>query len=102
MHGLLDILQLIINMRYLLLLLCTSIVCLSNAQKKTAYTGSLEGGLLKGSSPSSSFVFTTQGVAYKQYTFGIGGGFDFYRFSSMPLFVDIKRKWSDRKVQPYL
>ncbi|TKK68828.1 hypothetical protein FC093_09025 [Ilyomonas limi] len=62
----------------------------------------MEGGILKGDRPASSFVFTTQGIAYNQYTFGVGTGFDFYPFRSLPLFVDVKRKFSDKKIQPFI
>ena len=89
-------------MKCLLLLFCMSAFCLANAQKKLAYTGSVEGGLLLGNKPVSSFVLTTQGVAYKQFTFGVGSGFDFYRLPSVPLFVDAKKIFSHKQMQPYV
>jgi hypothetical protein len=50
----------------------------------------------------STFVFTMQGVQCKRYSFGIGGGVDFYGFSSVPIFVDVKRKFSDKNTQPFI
>jgi hypothetical protein len=89
-------------MRYFILLLCIGISCIANAQSKIHYTGSVEGGLLKGSNPAKCFVFTTQGIAYKNYTFSIGSGVDFYSFRSVPLFIDAKRKFGNRAVEPFI
>ena len=89
-------------MRYLILLLCLGINYFANAQKKLSYIGSIEGGILSGSKPVSSFIFTTQGIAYKQYTFGVGSGIDFYPFRSVPLFADVKRRFGTKAVQPFV
>jgi hypothetical protein len=84
----------------LLLLLSTS--CCTNAQKKIRYSGSVEGGILKGSNPANGFVFTTHGITYNQYTFSIGSGIDFYTFRSIPLFVDVKRRFSNKAIVPFV
>ena len=89
-------------MRYTFLLFCISLCCFANAQHSLRYAGSVEGGLLMNSSTKSSFVFTTQGVAYKQYTLGLGSGIDFYPLRSVPLFVDVKRKFTAHKMQPFI
>ena len=89
-------------MRYLLLLLCISMSCLANAQTKRAYTGSVEGGLLAGSSnPGSGFISTAQGVAFGQYRVGIGGGFDFYRVRSIPLYATASRSFTHKHTRPF-
>jgi len=79
-----------------------SLGCFANAQKSIHYTGSIEAGILKGNRPASSFVYTTHGIAYKQYAFSLGSGFDFYPFSSVPLFVDVKRRFSGKQVQSFI
>lgn len=89
-------------MRLLILVLCTIIGCIANAQKKVQYTGGVEGGLLMGSNPASGYIFTTQGLAYKQYTLSAGSGIDFYSLRSIPLFIDVKRRFGNRAVQPFV
>src|SRR4051794_6429384 len=89
-------------MRYLFLLVCISAGCFANAQKNVHYTGNVEGGLLTGSKGASAFMFTTHGVQYNRYTFGVGSGIDFYGFSSVPLFADVKRMFSDKNTQPFI
>ncbi len=87
---------------FIILLLLLSTSCIANAQKKIHYSGSIEGGILRGSNPANGFVFTTQGIACNQYTFGVGSGIDFYPFRSIPLFVDVKRKFSNKAVAPFV
>lgn len=89
-------------MRHLILLFCICTVCFANAQKKISYTGSVEGGILKGSKPVSSFIFTTQGITYKQYIVSAGSGIDFYPFRSVPLFADVKKKFTSKAIQPFI
>src|SRR5690349_4838732 len=90
-------------MRHFIILLFFIGICFfANAQKKVHYSGGVEGGISKGSNPVSGFLFTTQGIAFKQYTFSAGSGTDFYGFRSVPLFVDVKRKFSNKALQPYI
>ena len=89
-------------MRYFILLLCIATGCFANAQKKIRYSGSVDGGILKGSHPANGFVFTTHGIAYNQYTFSIGSGIDLYSFRSIPLFLDVKRSFSNKAVEPFV
>lgn len=89
-------------MRYLILLFFVQVCYVAIAQKHIQYSGSLEGGILKGNTTSSSFVFTTQGIAYRQFALGIGTGFDRYAFHSVPVFIDVKRTFSNNKIQPFL
>lgn len=89
-------------MRYFILLLCAATGCLANAQQHIAYAGSIEAGISKGSNPANSFVYTTQGIAFKQYAFSLGTGFDFYALHSIPLFADVKKRFNGRGVQPFL
>lgn len=89
-------------MRCLLLLLCIGMGCLTMAQKKISYTGSIEGGLLTGDKPVSSFIFTTQGVAYRQYIFSLGSGIDHYPLRSVPLFAAVQRTFAHNRVQPFI
>ena len=89
-------------MRYIILLLYISIGSFANAQKSTRYSGTAEGGLLTGSKGASTYIFTTQGIQYKHYSFGVGSGIDFYGFSSVPLFVDVKRRFTNKSTQPFL
>jgi hypothetical protein len=89
-------------MRYIILLSCMCICCFTNAQKKVRYTGSIESGILKGDRPASTFVYTTHGVAYKQYAFSLGSGYDFYPLRSLPLFIDVKRRFNGNQIQPFI
>jgi hypothetical protein len=89
-------------MRYILLFICVSLCSYAKAQKKIQYTGGVEGGLSMGDKPTNSFIFTTQGIAYGQYTFSAGSGIDFYPFRSVPVFVDVKRKFGNKSLQPFV
>jgi hypothetical protein len=89
-------------MRYIILFLCISAGNLVYAQKNVRYIGTAEGGLLTGSKGLSTFIFTTQGIQFDGYSFGVGSGIDFYGFSSMPLFVDVKRKFTSKNTQPFI
>jgi hypothetical protein len=88
------------HIAFIFLLISTS--CLAIAQKKAHYSGSIEGGITKGSNPVNGFLFTTQGIAYNQYTLSIGSGLDFYSFRSIPLFVDLKRSFGNNAVEPFV
>ncbi len=89
-------------MRYHLILLCFCISCIAHAQNKLHYAGSIEGGLLAGSKPYSSFISLKQGVAYRQFSFSIGGGYDFYRVRSLPLFAEVSKSFTRKPVQPFV
>jgi hypothetical protein len=50
-------------------------------------------GLLEGQTGSSFQLQTINGAQYKSWFAGIGLGLDFYRYRTIPLFIDIRREF---------
>lgn len=50
-------------------------------------------GLLEGQTGSSFQLQTISGTQYKSWFGGIGLGLDFYRYRTIPLFIDIRREF---------
>jgi hypothetical protein len=80
------------------------VVCSISAygQEKISYTGSVEAAVLVGGYESNGVVSTTHGIRFKSHSVSFGAGIDFYRFRSVPVFIDIKKFISIGSLQPYI
>ena len=83
------------------ILLLIFAVCLSvmvSAQQKTASVGwqfhSINNiGLLEGQTGSAFQLQSINGMQYRSWYAGIGLGLDFYRYRTIPLFLDIRKEF---------
>ncbi|MBE7170580.1 MAG: hypothetical protein INR73_08315 [Williamsia sp.] len=54
-------------------------------------------GLMNGSRGSSFSLQSIEGFSYRQFFAGVGAGIDFYKFRTVPLFVDLRYKPGHKK-----
>jgi hypothetical protein len=54
-------------------------------------------GLLEGQAGSALQLQTINGVKYKSWFAGLGVGLDYYRFRTIPLFVDIRKEFGKKQ-----
>ncbi len=78
--------------------LLASIVMYSCAQQKTIpgkwqFHSINNVGLLEGQAGSAFQLQTINGVQYKSWFGGIGLGLDYYRFRTIPLFIDLRKEF---------
>ena len=59
-------------------------------------------GLLQGESKSAFHLQSINGLQYKDWFAGIGVGLDYYRFKSIPLFIDLRKYMGKGKNQFFL
>ena len=71
-------------------------------QKKLQYAGSLETALLNGGYESNVAINTTHGIRLKSWDISIGAGVDYYRFRSVPVFLDVRKHLSIGKLRPFI
>jgi hypothetical protein len=62
----------------------------------------LNAGVMEGERGGDFFIQTINGIHYKGWFAGIGVGLDYYRFRSIPLFLDIQKNLLKRNVSPFL
>jgi hypothetical protein len=84
------------------------IVCSSSAQQKSLtcpwkFHSINNIGLLEGQTGSSFQIQSINGAQYKSWFGGIGLGLDFYRYRTIPLFIDIRKEFgkSNNKLVVY-
>jgi hypothetical protein len=53
-------------------------------------------GLIEGEKGTSVLIESVNGFNYANWFAGIGIGIDHYTFRSIPVYLDIKREWSDK------
>lgn len=70
--------------------------------QKIAYAGSFETTLVNGSYETELAVSTAHGIRFGNWSTAVGAGIDYYRFRSVPLFIDVKRYVPLRKFQPFI
>lgn len=73
-----------------------------NAQQATPYTRIKfhflnQVGLLQGESTSAFHLQSINGIQYKNWFTGIGCALDYYRFKTIPLFIDIRKYMGKEK-----
>ncbi len=93
--------------RTVILLLLTSCMLWSAAQKpagtsKPKFASLWQIGALDGSASTAVQLQTINGIQFKTWTTGIGVGLDYYRFRSIPLFLDLRKDILNRKETPFL
>lgn len=88
-------------MRYKLLTLILLACTLANAQKKPIkYNNITNIGWLNGSSQNAFTLQTINGITIDQWQLGLGVGLDNYGTKSIPVFVDVRRSFGNKKWQP--
>lgn len=74
------------------------------AQKSTPpnwnYFGLFGAGLLEGSSPDATTVFTTQGIRKGNWYTGVSSGVDFYGIRSIPVMASLYKTFGKHRSQP--
>ncbi len=82
----------------LLLILAVCLSVIVSAQQKTG-TGNWQFhsinniGLLEGQTGSAFQLQSINGMQYKSWYAGIGLGLDFYRYRTIPLFIDFRKEF---------
>lgn len=86
-------------MKHLLLLATILAPSLLWAQKKSTikYTNLSEVGILTGKTENTLNVRTINGIAYKKASIGLGVGYDPYGYKSVPIFIDARKQFGNKK-----
>lgn len=84
--------------RVLIFVFCVCMTCRISAQQKTAacawqFHSINSVGLLEGQTGSAFQLQSVNGMQYRSWYTGIGLGLDFYRYRTIPLFLDIRKEF---------
>ena len=98
------------RMKKLLILPIIFISCLVPAsaqqnEKRSCNCGfqtMLNAGVMEGQSGGDFFIQSVNGFQYKGWFAGIGAGLDYYKFRSIPLFLDIRKDILRKNVSPFI
>jgi len=74
----------------------------SSLQAQFKYQGSIEGGVVNGNWETNGYVQTTHGIQYQQWLIGVGAGMDYYRYRSVPVFLEVQKNFGKKTVRPFL
>jgi hypothetical protein len=94
--------------KYVLLLwICnaTTFACLAQQKKSDnpwGFQSVLNVGLLEGQTGSAFQLQTINGAQYKSWFAGVGLGLDYYRFRTIPLFLDIRKEFGSGSSRVFL
>jgi hypothetical protein len=93
--------------RYTLLFLFCSMALMASAQENKSTPRwqfhSLNNlGLLEGQTGSSFQLQSINGVQFQSWFAGVGIGLDYYRYRSVPLFLDIRKEFGKKANKPFL
>lgn len=81
-------------LKYKLVLFLMLCVFAASAQKKST-KGSLivnaQVALLNGDDKTDGQIIVTSGYSYKNWVFGAGTGFDYYKYRTVPVFADVRK-----------
>ena len=86
-------------------LLFTGISRAQNKEKKScrcSFQSIVNIGLLEGQESTDFHLQTINGIEYRGWFAGIGAGVDYYRFRSIPVFLDIRKNILNNKISPFL
>lgn len=75
-------------------LLCsivTFFILLSSPAQKPKFNSINSGGLILSRNGSYGLIQSVNGLSFQKWFGGLGGGYDFYYYSSIPLFIDARR-----------
>ena len=87
---------------FFLLFFCFT-ACGSFAQHKTLlFTGSVFAGVAEGQQGGSLQLGATVGVKAKSWTTSVGTGLDYYGVRSIPLYVNVEKKFFERQQTPFV
>ena len=59
-------------------------------------------GIVEGSDGSGFQLHSLNGVAINKWFMGIGAGVDYYRFRSLPLYIESRREFLNKNINPFL
>ena len=84
-----------------IMLLLTNIS--GNAQKtQLKYISRIQGDVLYGAKETTGSLSTDHGITYKDCSVTLGTGMDFYRYRTIPVFLNIQRTLAIGKMQPFV
>ena len=66
-------------------------------QSKVTYQPLVQAGLLEGERGSAVQLQSVQGVRYKTWSAGVGAGLDYYHTRSIPLFLDVRKRFGKKE-----
>lgn len=93
-------------MKYKIVLTITVLLLITNVLKaqlsKFKFHSINNVGLLEGGSDESLQLQTINGASYNGFFAGLGVGLDYYYLKSIPLFVDLRKNFSQRRKTPFL
>ncbi len=75
----------------------TLIVTVQAQKKEIRYNSIVQVGLLEGEQGSALQLQTIQGVKFKTWSAGIGAGLDYYHTRTIPLFLDVRKAFSNKE-----
>lgn len=85
-----------------LLITFVLLISFGSIQAQWKYQGMVEGGLINGNWETNAYVQTTHGVQYKQWSAGLGTGIDYYRYRSVPVFIEVQSSFGKKTVRPFI
>lgn len=76
---------------FILSVSCIFVACIASAQKtKMPYHFSINGSYVMGSNKISFQGFITNSISIRNFNAGISAGIDFYRFRTIPIFLNVR------------
>jgi hypothetical protein len=91
---------------FLILLFCVTYFAVSAQEKKQTTKWQFHSlnnlGLLEGQTGSSFQLQSINGAQYQSWFAGIGVGLDYYRYRTIPLFLDIRKEFGKKAGKPFI
>jgi hypothetical protein len=88
--------------KFLTITLVSLLVATCIHAQKIKFTSINAIGILSGESKSKLSIETINGIKYKSWSTGIGIAYDSYGHASIPLFLDVRKTFGKKNVQPLL
>jgi len=85
----------------LLVLLCSG-SGIAQTKNKFKFTSINEIGILTGESSAEFQMQTINGISYKSFIAGIGLGQDDYYERTFPVFIDVRKRFSEKETAPFV
>lgn len=73
----------------------------AQTKSKLKFTSVEQVGWIDGQSINSYLVQTINGVSYKDFSAGLGIGIDNYYMKTVPVFLDVRKSFGKKKLQPF-
>lgn len=101
------------QMKILLVVVFTGIVCIASAQEakqgqpakhgcSCSFSSINQAGVLNGSKGAYLQLQTINGIRYKTWFAGIGAGIDYYTHRGFPVFLDVRKDVFNKRSTPFL